>query len=100
MRDRPPGETEGRRQARLAASRPMPIGTLTNITQRQLSDAVSRPPSTMPAAPALEAATPHHVIARVRRPGSVWLAVIRLRLEGARAAAPAPWARRAASSIQ
>nr|WP_281245125.1 hypothetical protein [Amycolatopsis sacchari] len=86
-------------EARVATSRHAPMGTLTSSTQRQLSAAVRTPPSTMPAAPALAAATPHQVRARVRAPGSVWLAVIRLRLDGPSAAAPAPCTRRATSSI-
>ncbi|MDA8072368.1 MAG: hypothetical protein M0Z40_14620 [Actinomycetota bacterium] len=76
-----------------------PIGTFTNSTKRQLSAEVSTPPRTRPDELATPPITLQMASALCRAPGSVWLAVIRLELEGASSAAPTPSMIRAPSSI-
>ena len=78
----------GTRLRSAAASSPAPSGMLTNSTHRQLSSAVSTPPRTTPTRPAAPPMMLHRVRARCRWCSSAWLAVMRLRLVGASAAAP------------
>ena len=76
----------------------IPIGTLTNSTQRQDRYVVSRPPAIRPTAapPMLIAA--YTAIARLRgRPSGKFVA-IRESAVGATMAAPTPWSARAPSS--
>ncbi len=83
-----------------AARTSTPTGTLTSSTQRQDSVSVSTPPTKPPAAPPPAPTAVQVPMARARAGPSGTEVVSRVRVEGARTAAPTPWTARAASSCQ
>src|SRR5215216_4631613 len=84
------------RGTRLASR--MPMGTLTNSTQRHDSHEVSIPPASRPRAPPAPATAPKTPKARLRSGPSAKLVVTRARAVGAAMAPPTPWRALAASS--
>ena len=76
----------------------IPIGTLTNSTQRQLSPLVRIPPSSTPAAPPAPATAPQIPSARLRSGPSANVLVTIDSAAGETIAAPMPWTARAAIS--
>jgi hypothetical protein len=76
----------------------MPMGTLTNSTQRHDSHEVSMPPASRPMDPPATAVAANTPKARLRSRPSAKLVVISDRAVGAAMAAPIPWRARAASS--
>ncbi len=84
-----------------AASSATPIGTLTRNTGRQLDPnrfaLISRPPTIWPTT-APPARTAEYMLIARARDGPVWVRWIRLSTCGIISAAPAPWAKRSATS--
>jgi hypothetical protein len=80
------------------ASKAIPMGTLTNNTQRQFNRSVRTPPARTPTAAPLAAVADQAPSARRRSAGSKNRTVRRLNVEGARMAPPTPCAARAAMS--
>ena len=78
----------------------MPIGTLTNITQRHDTSWVSAPPATRPIAPPAADTVVKRPMARTRWGPSEKMVVKSASEEGAASAAPTPWRARADRSIQ
>ncbi len=78
----------------------IPIGTLTNMTQRHDTSWVSAPPATRPMAPPAADTVVKRPIARTRSRPSEKMVVSSASDEGAANAAPAPCRARAARSIQ
>ena len=76
----------------------IPIGTLTNSTQRQLRPLVRIPPRSTPAAPPAPATAPQIPSARLRSAPSAKVVVMIERAAGETIAAPSPWTARAAIS--
>ena len=93
-----------RRSVSVSTARPTrkttrPMGTLTNITQRQEASSVSTPPATSPMAPPAAETVVNSPIARTRWAPSEKTLVRRASEDGAANAAPTPWRARAPSSI-
>ena len=89
----------------MSTMRPMahtasPIGTLTNITQRQDRNSVRKPPATRPVAPPAADTVVNRPMARTRCWPSGKTDVSSASEEGAASAAPTPCMARLASSIQ
>ncbi len=82
-----------------SASTASPIGTFTNITQRQLAHSVSTPPETRPMAPPAADTVVNKAIARILAAPSGKIEVRRASEDGAASAAPTPCRARPASSI-
>ena len=76
----------------------MPTGTLMNSTARHDVNSVSRPPTISPMAKPPVVMPENIASARMRCFGSVNVVVISASVFGPAAAAPRPWATRAASS--
>ena len=81
-----------------SAAAAIPIGTLTNSTQRQFSPLVRIPPSSTPAAPPAPATAPQMPSARLRSAPSANVVVMIDSAAGETIAAPRPWTARAAIS--
>ena len=81
-----------------SAAAAIPIGTLTNSTQRQLRPLVRIPPRSTPAAPPAPTTAPQIPSARLRSAPSANVTVMIDSAAGDTIAAPRPWAARAASS--
>ena len=78
------------RTTRPASKTTIPIGTLTNITQRHDTSWVRAPPATRPMAPPAADTVVNRPIARTRSRPSENMVVSRASDEGAAKAAPAP----------
>ena len=93
--DGPRTEAVGDRGAMLAT----PIGTLTNITDRQPKAPVSRAPMISPTAAPHAVASTNRAIARARCGPGLVMAVGNTSTLGAASAAPPPWKARAAINV-